>query len=132
MTRIPAISKTISTDALLRARARGRVPRPGTAMRERATSFSRDLRDLAPSHLHARDTHTQIHDDTTGPECGDCMLFGGYFDIETPRDSAVILIIPAVTYCTHAGLSSVRQRGQRNSDPRVRTVAAVILWCAYI
>ena len=41
-------------------------------------------RDHACMHTRARHTHT-IHDDTTGPEGGDCMLVDGGSGAETPR-----------------------------------------------
>ena len=52
-------------------------------------------RDHACMHTRARHTHT-IHDDTTGPEGGDCMLVGGGCGIETPRGLSRRLLTPTV------------------------------------
>ena len=61
-------------------RRRGHRPRPaGARGRERESE-----RPRTKARASARHTHT-IHDDTTGPECGDCMLVDGGSGAETPR-----------------------------------------------
>ena len=54
-----------------------------------------DTIEITHACTRARHTHT-IHDDTTGPEGGDCMLVGGGCGIETPRGLSRRLLTPTV------------------------------------
>ena len=66
------------------------------ALRSRGeiSSRSRMHSNFAPPS-RARHTYT-IHNDTTGPEGGDCMLVGGGCGIETPRGLSRHLLTPTV------------------------------------
>ena len=54
-----------------------------------------DTIEITHACTRARHTHT-THNDTTGPERGDCMLVGGGCGIETPRGLSRHLLTPTV------------------------------------